>query len=168
MPRNSPKTHRFDPGASKKAPMSVANFKRKIAQRRLVSASFRILPQGTVELIVPLITISEANISEHWTKKSARHKRQKQIIKAYYLMIKEPISLPCNMTLIRLAPRRLDFDNLTISLKWICDSLCEELTGNYVPGRADGDERIHITYDQEISKEYGVKIIFDCNPYHFT
>jgi hypothetical protein len=60
----------------------------------------------------------------------------------------------------------MDFDNLTISLKWIVDVLCEELTGNYIAGQADADERISISYDQQPSKEYGVKIIFDCNHHH--
>jgi len=134
--------------------------------KKLISASYEVAPHGTVILTVPLITISEANTSEHWTKKSARHKKQKNIVRLHYLKVKEHISLPCNMNVIRLAPRKLDFDNLTISLKWIVDCLCEELTGNYIAGRADADPRISITYDQEASKEYGVKIIFDCNPNH--
>jgi hypothetical protein len=136
------------------------------SKKKLISASHEITPQGTVYLIVPLITISEANTSEHWTKKSARHKKQKQIIKLHYMKVKEHLSLPCHMQIIRLAPRKMDFDNLTISLKWIVDSLCEELTGNYIAGRADADERISISYDQETTKNYGVKIIFDCNHYH--
>lgn len=128
--------------------------------------SFKVLPQGTVELIVPLATVSEANTAEHWTKSSARHKKQKGIIKLHYLQVKQHVSLPCHMHIVRLAPRRLDYDNLVISNKYLVDSLCEELTGNYIPGQADSDPRITISYDQEKSKEYGVKILFDCNPYH--
>lgn len=136
--------------------------------KKLISASNRILPNGRVELTLPILTISEANTSEHWSKASTRHKKQKQILKLYYLQVKEQITLPVNITLIRLAPRKLDYDNMTISMKWILDSLCEELTGNYVAGRADSDERINVSYEQEKSREYGIRIIFDCNPYHFS
>ncbi len=120
-----------------------------------------------VELTVPVLTVSEANTSEHWTKGSKRHKMQKGIVKLHFLKVRDHVKLPCNIHMIRLAPRKMDYDNLTISLKWVLDSLCEEITGNYVAGRADGDKRISVTYDQTTSKEYGVKIIFDCNPYHF-
>jgi hypothetical protein len=121
----------------------------------------------TVTHIYPIITISEANTHEHWSKSSARHKKQKSIIKLYFRAAWAKPTLPCHMHIIRLSPRKLDYDNLTVSLKWIVDSLCEELTGDYQPGRADSDERISITYDQETSKEYGVTVIFDSNPYHF-
>jgi hypothetical protein len=132
----------------------------------MVKGSWQISAQGTISLVVPLLTISEANTAEHWTKSSARHKKQKQIIKLHYLQVKQHVSLPCHIHIVRLAPRRLDYDNLVISNKYLVDSICEELTGNYIPGQADSDPRITISYDQEKSKEYGVKILFDCNPYH--
>lgn len=59
----------------------------------------------------------------------------------------------------RLAPRELDADdNLRIALKWIKDAIAEVLTGDMVPGRADGDKRIKWEYDQQYSKEYFVKV----------
>ncbi len=131
------------------------------SKKKLVSEIYRFLVNGTVELIVPLITISEANTSEHWRKSAARHKRQKGIIKLHWIKIRNLVSLPCKMQLIRLAPRSLDFANLCMSLKWVEDSCAEELTGNYVPGRADGDPRIKTTFSQEKCKEYGVKIIIE-------
>lgn len=159
MPQKRTATYRQAP---KKKKRTSDTFRPKRAQKRLVPASSRILENGTIEMVVPLITISEANTYEHWTKSAARHKKQKGIIKLYWMQIRNMVPpLPIKMQLIRLAPRKLDFVNLCMSMKWIEDSICEELTGNYVPGRADGDPRIKTSFSQEKSKEYGVKIIFE-------
>jgi len=150
---------RFQPRqAPKKKKMTRTSSPR---QKKLISASNRVLENGAVELIVPVITISEANNFDHWTKSAARHKKQKGIIKLYWNKIRNLVSLPCKMQLTRLAPRNLDFANLCMSLKWVEDSCAEELTGNYVPGRADGDSRLKTTFSQEKSKEYGVKITIE-------
>jgi hypothetical protein len=110
---------------------------------------------------LPIKTASEANSSEHWTKKAKRHRLQKKWVKAAYHCDRPPITLPVHVVLTRLAPRRLDCqDNLPCSLKYIVDAIAEELTGNYVPGRADDDRRITWEYKQEKGKpkEYAVKI----------
>lgn len=142
--------------------------KRVSKPKELVKASWHIEEShGTVVLTVPIHTVSEANKKEFWLTAAKRHIKQKQIIKAYFLKVKKLISLPCSVLFIRLAPRTLDSaDNLPMSLKWIIDSVCEELTGNYVHGRADSDERIKIYTSQEKSKQYGVKLKFDMIPYH--
>lgn len=110
---------------------------------------------------LPIRTASEANSSEHWTKKAKRHRLQKKWIKAAFLKEKPQIQLPCTVVLVRLAPRALDCqDNLPCSMKYIVDAIAEELTNNYVPGRADGDKRITWEYRQEKGnpREYAVKI----------
>ncbi len=69
--------------------------------------------------------------------------------------------LPCTIHVTRLAPRKLDFDNLCYSFKWIVDSICDRLIPGLERGRADGDKRIkEIKYFQEKGnvKEYSVKI----------
>ena len=125
---------------------------------------------------MPITTLSEANTvysetrliktgknagkpaREHWREAWIRHKKQKEKV---YLLSRAEISkvqLPCNVKLIRLGPRELDWDNMVISLKYVRDACAELITGDYVPGRADGDKRIKWDYDQEKSKEYGVKI----------
>ena len=135
--------------------------------KKIITPSHSISAQGIVTLIVPIITTSEANSREHWHKKALRHTKQKQIFKLYYTQVKNLITLPCIVTFTRLAPRMLDEkDNMPMSMKYIIDSVCEELTGNYIAGRADSDPRITLHCRQEKSKEYGVKIQFDCNPYH--
>lgn len=110
---------------------------------------------------LPIKTASEANSSEHWTKKAKRHRLQKRWIKAAFLKEKPQIEFPMHVVITRLAPRSLDCqDNLPCSLKYVVDAIAEELTGNYVPGRADGDKRITWEYRQEKGspKEYAVKI----------
>ncbi len=52
-------------------------------------------------------------------------------------------------------------DNLPCSFKWILDAVCDNLLPGLKPGRADGDERISVKYDQEKSKEYGVRITME-------
>lgn len=99
---------------------------------------------------------------EHWTEKHERHKSQKNAI--YYALNphKDRIRLPCVVKMVRLAPHELDADdNLRIAVKWLKDALAEVITGDYVPGRADSDKRITWQYDQEKSKEYGVKILIE-------
>lgn len=108
---------------------------------------------------LPIKTKSEANSFEHWTIKHARHKSQQRAV-TYALKPHLPvIRLPCRVLLTRLAPRFLDkHDNLPMSFKYILDAICSIITGNYISGNADNDERITIAYDQVKSKEYGIRI----------
>ena len=118
-----------------------------------------ICKEGSVEITLPIRTVSEANCFEHWQKKHRRHESQKLQLRLELLPFKKEIKLPCWVKLTRYAPRMLDaFENLPMSFKYIVDGLCEELTGDYRPGRADSDERIVLSCDQVKSKEYGIKI----------
>ncbi len=126
--------------------------------------------------MLPITTHSEANggpkktirlpgkiihKSEHWTDKHKRHKKQKGIVSMMLKKYSKDIVLPCTITLTRFAPNKLDkFDNLPMSFKWILDSICELITGDYRPGKADNiiEDEIDVIYKQIISKEYWVKI----------
>ena len=114
-----------------------------------------------ISLTIPIRTVSESNVSEHWTKKSKRHKKQKKMV-AYFLNIhKKKISLPCTIKLTRCAPNKLDkFDNLPMSFKYILDAICEVITGNYVAGRADNEieDEIDVIYRQIVQKTYEIRI----------
>ncbi len=117
------------------------------------------ITEGRVSITLPIRTISEGNCFEPWQKKHKRHKSQKLQIRLALLPHKCKIKLPCAIKLTRYAPRSLDkHDNLPMSFKFITDALCEELTNEYIAGKADSDERISITYDQVKSKEYYIKI----------
>ena len=123
---------------------------------------------------IPIRTISEANCSQHWTKKSKRHKQQQLFVRLAYAKYVNGLILPCIVTMTRLAPRILDDDNLCSAFKWIRDELSESMlpdkSATYVArngklkklkGRADSDERITWKYSQEKNTTYGVRIVIE-------
>lgn len=120
-----------------------------------------------VEVFIPLsinLVVSEANrANEHWASKKERHDIQKFIINsAYNTKIHGKYTLPCQITLTRIAPRKLDKeDNLPIAFKWIKDYLAGHMIeGNKSGGMKDGDSRLEWFYAQEKGKpkQYAIKI----------
>jgi hypothetical protein len=112
-------------------------------------------------LRLPIRTVSEANNFEHWTKKHKRHKEQKRAVALALNPHKAEIKLPCHIKITRVAPRKLDrWDNLPMSVKYILDTCCAIITGDFRPGRADDDERITVSYEQETNSEYYVILEF--------
>ena len=123
---------------------------------------------------LPIKTANEANSSEHWTKKAKRRKMQRWMIKAALRAEPLIVALPerrnddshfalCKIRIVlsRIAPRNLDsHDNLPMAFKGIVDAISEELTGNYVAGRADDADWITWEYRQEKGKvrQYAVRI----------
>ncbi len=117
--------------------------------------------QNSLVLQLPIRTVSEANCFEHWTKKHKRHKSQKQAVALALNPHKGQIKLPCHIKITRVAPRKLDrWDNLPMSVKYILDTCCAIVTGDFRPGRADDDERITVSYEQETNSEYFVILEF--------
>lgn len=109
--------------------------------------------------ILPLRIVSESNVTEHWTKRHARRKKQKIAIK--FSLSKSHIKPPCEVTLTRIAPRMLDSeDNLPSSLKASKDAVADFLVPGLQAGRADSDDRIKWFFRQEKGnvKEYALKI----------
>lgn len=117
-------------------------------------------------------TVSEANgvktrgangrmKNEHWRTAWVRHRQQKSWTKIMLREFKEFIALPCKITLTRYAPEKLDkYDNLPMAFKWVLDAICELITGDERPGRADGliEDKIEVIYKQETSKSYYIRI----------
>ncbi len=124
---------------------------------------------------LPIKTVSEANCSEHWTKKSRRHRQQQHFVRLSYLSHVKEISLPCHVTMTRLATRMLDKeDNLPMSMKWIKDELAECIIQpkeqvykdkkgkmRVLKGRCDDDPRIIWHYAQEKNPICSVRIEID-------
>ncbi len=124
-----------------------------------------------IKIELPIKTVSEANSSEHWTKKAERHKYQQYLLNWGFRPYKNSIQLPCIVKLIRLSPRTLDDDNLRTAFKYVRDEISEILIpekkkyylskqGRAVPikGRADDDPRIKWEYDQEKCKIQAIRI----------
>jgi hypothetical protein len=109
---------------------------------------------------IPIRVVSEANSREHWHKKARRHHDQKIAVANYYDSLPIKPTLPCHVSLIRVAPRKLDFDNLVSAFKYIRDAISEKLTGDPRAGRSDDDPRIEWSYKQQSggSKIYAIKI----------
>ena len=116
---------------------------------------------GDRQIIItePIKLANEANSSEGWRAKHARHKAQKKAVFVATLPIKHLIKMPCTLKVTRFAPKELDrHDNLPYSAKWLVDALCSEITGDHRPGLADGHKGFSFEYDQIKSKKYYTKI----------
>lgn len=111
---------------------------------------------------LPIHTVSEANSREHWHKKAKRHNAQRTWIWAQFASEKPNIPLPCIIKLTRVGKRKLDSDNLPVSMKWIRDAIADMIFPDQAAGKADDDPRLEWEYDQKIGKEYEVHVeIFD-------
>ena len=110
-----------------------------------------------IEVFVPIKTVSEGNMREHWGSRAGRHKKQK--IATAAALKPFTVKLPCHVTLIRISARPLDDDNLQFSFKAIRDAIADVLIPGLKAGRADNDPRITWAYDQrKEGKEKGFKI----------
>lgn len=133
--------------------------KKKRSLKKKLEAFSEITP-GRVSLTLPILTVSEANCFEHWTKRDKRHKAQQKEVHLALIPVKCQIKMPCHIHLIRYAPKSLDrFDNLPVSFKYIVDRICAVILDDFTPGHADNDSGFSFSCDQVISKAYGVKII---------
>lgn len=110
----------------------------------------------TVTFTIPVRIYSEANLREHWRKKAKRVKSQRD---AACLLTKQAFGwrMPHGrwaFTLIRIAPRELDTDNLARSMKAIRDGIADALNID------DGDSQHLWVCDQEqgIPKVHQVRV----------
>lgn len=120
-------------------------------------------------------TVSEANSTEHWTKKSKRHKEQAFFVRMAYIQNIEQVHLPCTITMTRCSTRDLDSDNLQMAFKWIRDEISELVisdkivrtyqskNGRTIEVRGRNDCHIDLTwiYKQKKSKKMGIIIEFE-------
>jgi len=109
-----------------------------------------------IELTIPIKTISEANGREHWSSKARRAKAQREAARWTLATAKKP-ELPATVTLVRLAPGKLDDDNLAGAFKAIRDGVADAI------GVDDGDPRYTWRYAQEKAKTYSVRIKIETN-----
>ena len=106
---------------------------------------------------LPIKTVSEANCSEHWTKKSKRHRQQQLLLKIAFINDNPKITLPCTIKFTRLAPRSLDkHENLPMSFKYLVDMMAVLIFPGTKLGQKDNDPRITWQYDQKPSLQYGI------------
>lgn len=118
---------------------------------------------GKTSALLPIRTVSEANVRSHWR---ARHRRSSQQRGAVALLLKPSRGLmalvrastpagPVNVLLTRVRTQRsraLDDDNLRGSLKAVRDGVAQVL------GIDDGSDRIRFEYAQAVGSDYAVRI----------
>lgn len=88
-------------------------------------------------------TVSEANTREHWAKRAKRTKEHRGIARVVAEALLKKPQLPCTVRLTRVAPRRLDDDNLRPALKAVRDGIADWLGVN------DRDPRVTWAYEQD-------------------
>lgn len=82
-----------------------------------------------MEIFLPVVIKSEANLREHWTAVAARKKKQKTWV---LLALKAcapdgALLLPCRVTFTRIGVRLLDSDNLSGGFKAVRDAVASWL-----------------------------------------
>lgn len=106
----------------------------------------------TRTLLLPLRVVSEANAHTHWRVRQRRAKSQRFALALAWLAEDMPKGRkPTTVLLTRLAPRKLDSDNLAISCKHLRDAIAAECAFD------DRDPDCAWLYAQEKAREYGVR-----------
>ena len=103
-------------------------------------------------------TVSEANVTDHWSVKSKRKLGQRTLIECRWNKERPAIPLPCTVKMTRLAPRKLDDDNLVMALKHCRDTIADLIRPGFRPGMADGCGLIKWQYEQSSAKVLGLRI----------
>jgi len=103
-----------------------------------------------VEVTLPVRIVSITNEREHWRSRSRRAKAHRHAA----LAVPAFRPLPCRVTLTRIAPRKLDDDNLRSAFKSLRDGIADRL------GVDDRDPRVVWDYRQERStaKTYAARV----------
>jgi len=104
------------------------------------------------KITLPLRIESVANKREHWSVRASRARGDRRAALAV-----TPHPLPCVVTLIRVAPRMLDTDNLSSGFKALRDGIAARL------GVQDNDPRVTWNYAQRKGKpkEYLTEVVIE-------
>lgn len=114
----------------------------------------------SVVVTLPLRTVSELNVRNHWARRANRV-REQRFAACVALISRRPLpALPVVVTLSRIAPRALDDDNLRGALKACRDGVADAL------GVDDRDPRVTWQYDQRRggAREYAVGVRIEHRP----
>ena len=113
----------------------------------------------TFTFSLPLRLVSTLNVQEHWAKRAKRTKLHRQagrlgMLPFLGLVMRPSASHPMRVTLTRVAPRRLDSDNLSASCKALRDGIADALRVD------DGSPWVQWCYGQREGKpkEYAVTV----------
>jgi hypothetical protein len=101
-----------------------------------------------IVVTLPIKIVSEANLRQHWRKAAARKKLHRQTARLVLQQHARPMgeTEQFTVTLTRVAPRKLDDDNLASGFKAVRDGIADWL------GIDDGSPRIRWQYAQHKSE----------------
>ena len=108
---------------------------------------------------IPIRLESYGNSNEHWRKKVKRKKFHNELLDIFICNSCIFVKPPCRIILTRVAPRRLDEDNLAFAFKNILDKIGKKLMPHKKIGHADGSGLLKIEYRQEKGAVREYKII---------
>lgn len=99
----------------------------------------------TIEFFVPVKTVSEMNVREHWRKRYERARDQRWLtrITADAACHKSQVWLPVAITMTRVGGKHMDDDNLRSATKAVRDGLADWL------GINDGGNDVRWGYSEE-------------------
>lgn len=98
---------------------------------------------------IPMKLVSEANVSEHWSKAHNRHRGQRNLVILSLYENKVPKKLPVHITMTRVGGKKMDEDNLITAFKYVKDAVAEYFIPGKAPGRADDSSELKWSYAQE-------------------
>lgn len=102
----------------------------------------------SIEMTLP----SLANRRMKWQKLVRIKNEQKERVSRALGLVDPLPSFPVTVTITRVGPQPMDFDNLVSSIKYVRDQIAEEI------GVDDGDPGYQWVYQQELGKKYLVTI----------
>lgn len=109
-----------------------------------------------IDVRLPLRIVSEANMREHWRKVAQRRKDHRVTARLVLQQYARPMGETCvvSVMLTRIAPRKLDDDNLQSGFKAARDGVADWL------GIDDGSPRIKWRYGQSKGRpgEYAARV----------
>lgn len=107
----------------------------------------------TIQALLPIRLVSVGNQREHWRERARRSANERWLAKASLNIFRQPAG-KCVVTLVRIAPRPLDDDNLTHAFKAVRDGVADWL------GVSDNSPLVKWNYRQERGKpkEYAALI----------
>lgn len=100
-----------------------------------------------IALEIPLRTVSALNAREHWATRARRVKKERAVVGQHLLVllskrVTQLPKFPVQVTLTRVGPRKMDFDNAISGLKGVRDELASFL------GVDDGSDLVEWVYRQ--------------------
>ena len=111
---------------------------------------------AVISVTLPIKIVSEANLRQHWRKAGARKRLHRQTARLTLQQYARPMheDVTITVTLTRVAPRKLDDDNLSSGFKAARDGVADWL------GIDDGSPRIRWQYAQERGRagEYAARV----------